>query len=79
MAARIRKNHSDNTKGEIKATQLLNRLFTHANGECDMSSTQIQAAKIFIGKFKADLKAVELTGSNGGPVRVVAGEADQRL
>lgn len=62
MAARKNKEHSENTKGEIKASQLLNRLFSHANGECELSQTQIQAAKIFIAKYKADLRAVEISG-----------------
>lgn len=63
MAARINKSHSENTKGEIRASQLLNRLFSHANGECELTPTQVQAAKVFIAKYKADLKAIEHTGT----------------
>lgn len=62
MAERIRKQHSDNTKGEIKASQLLNRLYMCGNGEIEMTPMQIQASKIFIAKYKADLKAIEITG-----------------
>ena len=72
MAARKNPTHSDNTKGEIKASQLLNRLFSHANGECDMSQSQIQAAKIFIAKYKADLKAIEVSGGDK-PVEIQFG------
>lgn len=63
MAARKNTKHSDNTKGEIKASQLLNRLFSHANGECEMTQTQVTAAKVFIAKFKADLRAIEHSGT----------------
>lgn len=31
--------------------------------------SQIQAAKIVIGKYVPDLKAVELTGKDGGPIQ----------
>lgn len=80
MAARTNKvTHSDNTKGEIKASQLLNRLFMCGNGEIDLTQSQIQSARIFIGKYKADLKAIELTGKDGGPVRVQASALDEKL
>ena len=62
MAARKNLKHNDNTKGEIKATQLLNRLYSCANGEIELTAQQVHSAKIFIGKYKADLKAVELSG-----------------
>lgn len=69
MAARKDTTHSDNTKGEIKATQLLNRLYDHANGEVELTQSQINAAKIFIAKYKADLKSIELSGGKD-PVKV---------
>lgn len=69
MAARTNKPlHDDRTKERIRASQLLNRLTSHANGECEMSASQVQAARIVIGKIVPDLKAVELTGKEGGPV-----------
>ena len=70
MAARINKPlHDEKTKGLIKASQLINRLISHANDECELSATQVQAARIVIGKYIPDLKAVELTGENGGAVK----------
>lgn len=69
MAARKNKiNIDDKTKKLISASQLLNRLKSHANHEVEMSSTQVQAAKIYIGKFIPDLKAMEITGEGGGPL-----------
>ena len=80
MAARINKtHHDDKTKRLIQASQLLNRLIMHANGEIEMTSSQVNAAKVVIGKSIPDLKAMELTGEGGGPVRVVASALDDRI
>lgn len=73
MAARIKKAHSENTKGEIKASQLLNRLFSHANGEIELTQSQINAARIFIAKYKADLKAIEISGNDEKPLAITFG------
>lgn len=63
MAARKSKpNHDEKTKRLIQASQLLNRLISHANGECEMSQSQVNAAKIVIGKVIPDLKAIEHSG-----------------
>ena len=71
MAARTNKpNHDEKTKKLIQASQLLNRLISHANGEADMSQTQINAAKIVIGKYIPDLKAIEISGNEEKPVIV---------
>ncbi len=71
MAARTNKVlHAEKTKKLIGATQLLKRLKKHADGELEMTQTQIQAAKIYIGKYIPDLKAMELTGPQGGPVPI---------
>lgn len=70
MAARINKtHHDDKTKRLIQASQLINRLISHANGEIEMSQSQVNAAKIVIGKAIPDLKAVELSGSDEKPIR----------
>lgn len=71
MAARINKiNHDEKTKRLISASQLLNRLISHANGEIELSQSQVNAARIVIGKSIPDLKAVEHTGPEGGPMVV---------
>ena len=73
MAARINKTeHADKTKRLIQASQLLNRLFSHAKGEVEMTASQVNAAKIVIGKAIPDLKAMELTGADGGPLELIA-------
>ncbi len=71
MAARTnKKNHDEKTKKLIQASQLLNRLISHANGEIDLTQSQINAAKIVIGKYIPDLKAIELSGNEEKPVIV---------
>ena len=63
MAARTRKiQHAEKTKDLIRASQLLNRLTSHANGEIELSASQVQSARIVIGKVIPDLKAIEHSG-----------------
>ena len=68
MAARKNPRNRDSSNKLASATQLLNRLISHANGEIELTPTQINAAKIVIGKYIPDLKAVELSGSEDKPV-----------
>jgi hypothetical protein len=70
MAARINKlKPEEKTKLLIQGSQLINRLISHANGEIDMSQSQVNAAKIVIGKAIPDLKAIEHTGEDGGAIK----------
>lgn len=69
MAARKEPRNRDSSNKLIAATQLLNRLIKHANDEIEMSQTQINAAKIVIGKYIPDLKAIEISGDQNKPVR----------
>ena len=71
MAARTNKPlHDEKTKKLIGATQLLKRLKRHAEGELEMTQTQIQAAKIYIGKYIGDIKSVEISGPAGQAIPV---------
>ena len=80
MAARKEKiTHDDKTKRLIQSSQLLNRLISHANGECELTATQINAAKIVIGKYIPDLKAVELSNKEGEDFRVTLSSVDAAL
>lgn len=80
MAARKEKiTHDDKTKRLIQASQLLNRLISHANGEVELSATQINAAKIVIGKYIPDLKAVELSNKAGESFNVTMLSSDAGL
>ena len=80
MAARtVKTKHDDRTKERIRASFLLNRLSSHASGEIEMSSTQINAAKIVIGKIVPDLKAVEHTGELKFGVTILATSLDEQI
>jgi hypothetical protein len=71
LAARTNKPlHDPLTKERIRASQLLNRLTQFANGEIEHSAAQVQAAKVVIGKVVPDMRAVELTGKDGGDLVV---------
>jgi hypothetical protein len=50
MAARLNNRHQQMVKDKIQASQLINRLQNHANGEIEMSSTQVDAAKFLLNK-----------------------------
>jgi hypothetical protein len=39
------------------------------NGEVELTAAQVQAAKVIIGKVVPDLKAVEVTGPDGGALQ----------
>jgi hypothetical protein len=52
----------------VQITKILQRLEACANGDVEMGPDQIQAAKIILNKLIPDMKAVELSGPEGGPV-----------
>lgn len=69
MAARkMNKLHQDDVRSKIQASQLVNRLTDHALKGVEMSMSQIQAARILLGKSLPDLQSVEHMGEGGGPV-----------
>jgi hypothetical protein len=55
--------HADRTRLKIKTSSLINRLQDHVLKGTEMSSTQIQAARILLAKTLPDLKTAEITGS----------------
>lgn len=62
MAARLRRDHDDYTRKRIQTTQIINRLQKFVHGEVEMSSEQVQAAKVLLAKTLPDLKQVEHAG-----------------
>ena len=69
MAARKRKIELTQTwKDKIQVSLLGLRLYDHALGKNEMTSTQIKAADIILRKLVPDLSRTEVSGSNGGPV-----------
>jgi hypothetical protein len=60
MAARKKIRHDDNTRLKIQAAQLINRLTAHANGEVELSSTQVRAIEVLLRKTLPDLSDVRM-------------------
>jgi len=72
MAARNNPHNNERSNGLAKATQLVNRLISHVNGEVELSASQVQAAKVVIGKYIPDLKAIEHSGPDGKPIETIS-------
>ena len=71
MAARLNPRHSDMVRSKIQASQLVNRLTDHVLGEVEMSSTQVQAAKILLDKVLSNApQQTEISGPEGGPMQI---------
>lgn len=69
MATRKQLFHPDDVKKKIQASQLINRLTEHAlSPEPIMDASQVTAACKLINKVIPDMKAIEHTGKDGGPV-----------
>lgn len=61
MAARKRAiRHDENTRMKIQAAQLINRLTAHANGELELSNTQVRAIEVLLRKTLPDLSDVRM-------------------
>lgn len=58
----------DEILGLNDVERVVARLTRHAMGEEDMTPTEVAAAKIVLGKKMPDVKAIEMTGKNGGPI-----------
>lgn len=50
MAARLNPRNAESTRQKIQTTQLVKRVQSHAFGEIEMTSTQLDAAKFLINK-----------------------------
>lgn len=81
MAARIRKHHQDEVRARIQVSQLINVLQKQALGESEdeISPSRMKAIEILLRKSLPDLSSVELSGTDGGPIRIVAGPLDEDL
>lgn len=71
MAARIRKQHQDEVRAKIQASQLVNVLTNHALGKGpDISPTRLRAIEILLRKSLPDLSAVTVSGDQENPLQV---------
>ena len=53
---------SKDWRERIKVGEIMARLNRHVIGECEMTTTQIAAAKLLLSKVAPDLRAIEHTG-----------------
>ena len=71
------RSYPERGRERIKSTLIIKRLMKHIKGEIDMTSTQIQAARILLNKTLPDIKSLEVehTGTiNLGKVRRLSDE-----
>lgn len=78
MAARLRTTHQNEVRQKIQASQLINRLQGHANGEVDMSPSQVQAAKILLDKSISNAPT-EIAGVSDEPLTILFQATDANL
>jgi uncharacterized protein involved in outer membrane biogenesis len=71
MAARLNPRHSDLVRQKIQASVLIDRLTKHANGELEMSSSQIRAAEVLLDRSVPKLSQIQHTGDADNPVEFV--------
>ena len=72
--------HQDDVRAKIQVSQLINVLTKQALGHGDdLSPSRMKAIEILLRKSLPDLSAVELTGPNGGAIRIVAGPGDEAI
>lgn len=70
MAARLNLRHQQSTRDKIQASQLINRLQSHAMGEVELSPAQVRSIEILLKKILPDLSAVQVDGDGeGGPIQ----------
>jgi hypothetical protein len=71
MATRKQLWHPDEVRQEIQASQLINRLTNHALSDAPiMDASQVNAAKILLGKAIPDLSSVQHAGDADNPIRI---------
>jgi hypothetical protein len=81
MATRKQLWHPEEVRQKIQASQLINRLMNHVEAEPPgvMDSSQVNAARTLLNKVLPDLKAMEVSGKDGGPVQVNLTQADSQV
>lgn len=72
MAARtVKIRHDEETRAKIQTSQLLNRLNDHVFNGVEISTTQMKAIEILLRKTLPDLAAVQISGDQDQPVKMV--------
>lgn len=73
--------HQADVRAKIQASQLVNVLENHAlnTDSPDISMSRMKAIEILLRKSLPDLSSIELTGEDGGPIRIIASSSDENL
>ncbi|QDP53224.1 MAG: hypothetical protein GOVbin7744_27 [Prokaryotic dsDNA virus sp.] len=71
MAARKDSRIKEKHRKAIQTSMLIKRLENHVLKDTEMSPTQIRSAEILLNKSLPNLRSTELTGDDGGPVKVL--------
>lgn len=71
MAARLNNRHQQMVRDKIQASQLINRLEKHVDGEIELKPTQVDAAKYLISQAIGSPAATTVhAGDPDNPVEV---------
>lgn len=62
---------SDEHRGKIKNSNILNALIEHVQGDRDMSATQVSAGLGLLKKVMPDLSATQHSGDDENPLEVI--------
>ena len=73
-----RNSRADTVRDRIKTGLLLKRLQDHVEGKVEMTQTQLQAARILLGKVLPDMKAVDMQISQPVEINLVSPFADSQ-
>lgn len=66
----LNRKHSTIARQKIQTTMIVTRLQNHLAGKCDLSTTQVQAARILLDRTIPTLTSTELTGRDGKDLAV---------
>ncbi len=73
MAARLSRSHSDTVRQKIQASNLINRLQKHIDGEIELTSTQLKAIEMLLDRSVAKLQTIQHVGDETQPIRINLG------
>lgn len=73
MAARLRKNHSEEVRAKIQASALITRLHGIALGEVDATPAQVNAINSLLDRSVPKLQQIQHVGDENNPVRMEFG------
>ena len=73
MAARLNPHHSDLVRQKIQASVLIDRLTKHANGDIEMTSSQVRAAEVLLDRSVPKLSQIQHTGDEANPIPIKFG------